>query len=82
VLQRDAAELDEAGQLLGRLQRARLGLQRLEGLLPGQHRAEQQQRQPGEGAPEKVQGELRSGHQADMRFGAERRAAPSRPGGS
>jgi hypothetical protein len=58
------AEVDQTRQLLGGLKCARLRLKRLEGLLPGQHHAHQQQCLQGESAPEQVQRELGARHQA------------------
>ncbi|MPM74486.1 hypothetical protein SDC9_121474 [bioreactor metagenome] len=50
-----AAQVDERGDLLGRLQRARLKLQRAQGLQPRQDGADEQQGQQKERAPKQVQ---------------------------
>jgi hypothetical protein len=50
--QRRAAQVHQRGDLLRRLHRPRLELERAEGLQPGDDRADQQQRQQEEGAPE------------------------------
>ena len=55
VLQRRPAEVDQRGDLLGRVQRARLEFERPQRLQPGQDTAQQQQGQQEEGAPEEVQ---------------------------
>jgi hypothetical protein len=60
VHQRCAAEVDQRGNLLRRVQRARLKLQRAQRLQPGQDAAHQQQRQQKKRAPEKVQPHART----------------------
>ena len=55
VHQRCAAEVDQRGNLLRRVQRAGLKLQRPQRLQPGQNAAYQQQRQQKERAPKKIQ---------------------------
>jgi hypothetical protein len=72
IHQRRAREVHERGDLVGRLNGARLVFERAESLQPGDRAADQQQREQEESAPEKAEAQLEAG--AAVTLGALQRA--------